>query len=147
MKLSLKWLSSFMDISDLSVEQIVDQMVKCGFEVEEIIRLSQGSNLIVGKVIECQNHPDSDHLHVTKVDIGSQVLDIVCGAPNCREGLKVIVAQVGAKLPDGEIKASTIRGAESNGMLCSLKELGVDENLLPADSCSHNGIEELDDRF
>ncbi|MBO4918558.1 MAG: phenylalanine--tRNA ligase subunit beta [Erysipelotrichaceae bacterium] len=147
MKLSLKWLSSFMDISDLSVEQIVDQMVKCGFEVEEIIRLSQGSDLIVGKVIECRNHPDSDHLHVTKVDIGSQVLDIVCGAPNCREGLKVIVAQVGAKLPGGEIKASTIRGQASNGMLCSLKELGVDENLLPEDSCSHNGIEELDDRF
>ena len=136
-----------MDISDLSVEQIVDQMVKCGFEVEEIIRLSQGSDLIVGKVIECRNHPDSDHLHVTKVDIGSQVLDIVCGAPNCREGLKVIVAQVGAKLPGGEIKASTIRGQASNGMLCSLKELGVDENLLPEDSCSHNGIEELDDRF
>ena len=147
MKLSLKWLSSFMDISDLSVEQIVDQMVKCGFEVEEIIRLSQGSDLIVGKVIECKNHPDSDHLHVTKVDIGSEVLDIVCGAPNCREGLKVIVAQVSAKLPGGEIKASTIRGAASNGMLCSLKELGVDEDLLPADSCSHNGIEELDDRF
>lgn len=147
MKLSLKWLSTFMDIGDLSVEQIVDQMVKCGFEVEEVIRLSQGNNLVVGKLIECKDHPDSDHLHITKVDIGSEILDIVCGAPNCREGLKVIVAKVGAELPGGEIKASMIRGAESNGMLCSLKELGIDEDLLPENSCSHNGIEELDERF
>ena len=86
-------------------------------------------------------------LHLTKTDIGKEVLDIVCGAPNCREGLKVIVAQVGAKLPGGEIKAGVIRGQVSNGMLCSLKELGIDENLLPEDSPSHNGIEELDDRF
>ncbi|MBQ6478264.1 MAG: phenylalanine--tRNA ligase subunit beta [Erysipelotrichaceae bacterium] len=147
MKLSLKWLSTFMDISDLSVNEIVDKMVKCGFEVEEIVHLSQGTNLVVGKVIECKDHPNSDHLHVTKVDIGSEILNIVCGAPNCREGLKVIVAKVGAELPGGEIKASTIRGVASDGMLCSLKELGVDENLLPEESYSHNGIEELDDRF
>lgn len=147
MKLSLNWLSNFIDLKDLSVEQIVDQMVECGFEVEAVDRMSEGTKLIVGKVIECKDHPNSDHLHVTKTDIGSEVLDIVCGAPNCREGLKVIVAQVGAKLPGGEIKASTIRGENSNGMLCSLKELGINENLLPADSCSHTGIEELDDRF
>ncbi|MBR4470993.1 MAG: phenylalanine--tRNA ligase subunit beta [Erysipelotrichaceae bacterium] len=147
MKLSLNWLSDFIDISDLSVDQIVDQMVKCGFEVEGIEKLSSGTNLVVGKVIECFDHPDSDHLHVTKTDIGSEVLNIVCGAPNCREGLKVIVAKAGAQLPGGEIKKGVIRGVESNGMLCSLKELGVDEALLPEDSASHNGIEELDDRF
>ena len=147
MKLSLNWLSDFIDLSDLTTKQIVDQMVKCGFEVEGIDVLGQGTNLIVGEVIECKDHPDSDHLHVTKVNIGNEVLDIVCGAPNCRKGLKVIVAQVGAKLPDGEIKAGKIRGEVSNGMLCSLKELGVDENLLPENSPSLNGIEELDDRF
>ena len=147
MLLSLNWLNDYIDISDLSVDQIVDQMVKCGFEVESVEKLGQGTNLIVGEVLECKDHPDSDHLHVTKVNIGKEVLDIVCGAPNCRKGLKVIVAQVGAKLPDGEIKAGVIRGEASNGMLCSLLELGVSKELLPDDSPSQNGIEELDDRF
>ena len=147
MKLSLKWLSNFIDLSDLSTDEIIEKMVKCGFEVEAVDKLSEGTNLVVGKVIECKDHPNSDHLHITKTDIGSEVLDIVCGAPNCRAGLKVIVAKVGAKLPGGEIKAGVIRGEASNGMLCSLKELGIKEELLPADSKSHNGIEELDDRF
>jgi len=147
MKLSLKWLSSFIDLNGLTTDEIIQQMVKCGFEVESVDRLSQGTNLVVGRVVECKDHPNSDHLHVTKTDIGTEILDIVCGAPNCREGLKVIVAKVGAKLPDGEIKAGVIRGEASNGMLCSLKELGIKEEMLPADSPSHNGIEELDDRF
>ena len=147
MKLSLKWLSDFIDLSGLTTEEIVERMVKCGFEVEEITYLSHATGLVVGKVIECENHPDSDHLHITKVDIGNEVLDIVCGAPNCRKDLKVIVAKTGAELPEITIKKSVIRGQESNGMLCSLKELGVAEDLLPADSPSHNGIEELDDRF
>ncbi|MBQ1477174.1 MAG: phenylalanine--tRNA ligase subunit beta, partial [Erysipelotrichaceae bacterium] len=147
MKVSLKWLNQFVKIDDLSVQEIMDRVVKAGFEVEEVTELSSGTNLVVGKVLECRDHPDSDHLHITKTDIGSEVLDIVCGAPNCREGLKVIVAKVGAKLPGGEIKKGVIRGVESNGMLCSLLELGIDKNLLPDDSPSHNGIEELDDSF
>ena len=147
MKLSLNWLSDFIDLRGLETNAIIEQMVRCGFEVESVEKLSDASNLVVGKVLECKDHPDSDHLHLTKTDIGSEVLDIVCGAPNCREGLKVIVAKVGAKLPGGEIKAGVIRGQASNGMLCSLKELGIDENLLPEDSPSHSGIEELDDRF
>ncbi|MDO4197653.1 MAG: phenylalanine--tRNA ligase subunit beta [Erysipelotrichaceae bacterium] len=147
MIVSLKWLSSFIDLSGLSTEDIIDQMVRCGFEVESVEKIGEGTNLIVGEVLECKDHPNSDHLHVTKTDIGSEVLNIVCGAPNCRKGLKVIVAQVGAKLPGGEIKAGVIRGEASNGMLCSLKELGVPENLLSDDSPSQNGIEELDDRF
>ena len=147
MLLSLNWLKDYIDISDLTLDQILDQMVKCGFEVESIEKMGEGTNLIVGEVIECKDHPDSDHLHVTKVNIGNEVLDIVCGAPNCREGLKVIVAQVGAKLPGGEIKSGKIRGEVSNGMLCSLKELGVTEEQLPDNSPSKNGIEELDDRF
>ena len=147
MKLSLKWLSDFIDLSGLTDQQIIDQMVKCGFEVESVEKLSEGTNLVVGKVLECKDHPNSDHLHLTRTDIGSEVLDIVCGAPNCREGLKVIVAKVGAQLPGGEIKAGVIRGEASNGMLCSLKELGIKEEILPSDSPSHNGIEELDDRF
>ena len=147
MKLSLKWLSQFVDLSGLSTEDIINEAVHSGFEVASVETLGQGTNLVVGKVIECHDHPDSDHLHVTKVDIGSEVLDIVCGAPNCRNGLKVIVAKVGAKLPLGEIKASTIRGVASNGMLCSLLELGIRKELLDDNSPSLNGIEELGDEF
>ena len=147
MKLSLNWLNSLVDISDLSTEEIESRAVKAGFEIEGKVKIGEGTNLIVGKVIECHDHPDSDHLHVTKVDIGKEVLDIVCGAPNCREGIKVIVAQVGAKLPGGEIKAGVIRGEKSNGMLCSLLELGVEKDMLAPDSKSHDGIEELGDNF
>ena len=147
MLLSLNWLSQFIDISDLSNDEIKEKLVKAGFEVESEEHLGLGTNLIVGKVIECHSHPDSDHLHCTKVDIGKEVLDIVCGAPNCREGLKVIVAQVGAQLPGGEIKAGVIRGEKSNGMLCSLKELNITDEMLPNNSPSRNGIEELDDSF
>ena len=132
MKLSLNWLSDYIDLSGLTTNDIVNQMVKCGFEVESIEKMGEGTNLIVGEVIECKDHPDSDHLHVTKVNIGNEVLDIVCGAPNCRQGLKVIVAQIGAKLPGGEIKAGKIRGEASNGMLCSKAELGLDSKYLEA---------------
>ncbi len=147
MKLSLNWLSKFIDISDLTYEEIMDKAVKAGFEVESVDHIGQGTNLVVGKVLTCVDHPDSDHLHLTTVDVGDEVLNIVCGAPNCRAGLKVIVAKDGAILPGGTIKKGVIRGQESNGMLCSLLELGIDESLLDENSCSHNGIEELDDSF
>ena len=147
MKLSLKWLSELVDISGLNEKEVEERIVKAGFEVESVDHLGLGTNLVVGKVIECVEHPDSDHLHVTKTDIGSEVLQIVCGAPNCREGLKVIVAKPGAKLPGGEIKRGVIRGVESNGMLCSLLELNIEKDMLPENSPSQNGIEELDDRF
>ena len=147
MKLSLNWLSKFIDIKDLTTEEIMDKAVKAGFEVEEVTKIGQGTNLVVGKVLTCDDHPDSDHLHLTTVDVGDEVLNIVCGAPNCRVGLKVIVAKDGAILPGGTIKKGVIRGQESNGMLCSLLELGVDKELLDDNSCSHNGIEELDDSF
>lgn len=147
MKLSLKWLSKFIDISDLSYEEIMDKAVKAGFEVESVDKIGQGSNLVVGKVLTCVDHPDSDHLHLTTVDVGDEILNIVCGAPNCRTGLKVIVAKDGAVLPGGTIKKGVIRGQESNGMLCSLLELGVEKDMLDENSCSHEGIEELDDRF
>lgn len=147
MKLSLNWLSSYVDLSGLTTEDIINKAVKAGFEVESIEKIGQGTNLIVGEVLTCTDHPDSNHLHLTTVNTGKEVLDIVCGAPNCRAGIKVIVAQVGAKLPGGEIKAGKIRGAASNGMLCSLLELGVEESMLADNSASHNGIEELDDRF
>ena len=147
MKLSLNWLSKFIDISDLDYQKIMEKTVKAGFEVEEVTKIGGIENLVVGKILTCIDHPDSDHLHLTTVDVGDEILNIVCGAPNCREGLKVIVAKDGCILPSGTIKKSLVRGYESNGMLCSLLELGISENLLDEKSCSKNGIEELDDSF
>ncbi|MBP3708579.1 MAG: phenylalanine--tRNA ligase subunit beta [Clostridia bacterium] len=101
------------------------------------------TNLVIGEIIECVEHPDSDHLHVCKVNVGKDILQIVCGAPNARAGIKVIVALSGAKLPGGDIKAGAIRGVESNGMMCSIAELGLDNKFLkPEDK---DGIAELGD--
>lgn len=142
MRISKKWLSQYMDLSDMTIEEIADKVTSAGLEVEGIDKMSEGSNLVIGHVISCVDHPDSDHLHVCKVDLGDCVEQIVCGAPNVAEGQNVIVARVGAKLPGGEIKAGVIRGQESNGMICSLLELGVDPHQLNEES--KNGIEVLD---
>ena len=141
MKISRKWLSQYMDISDLSMEDIATKVTAAGLEVEGLYKLSQGTNLVIGYVEECVEHPDSDHLHCTKVNIGDETIDIVCGAPNIAAGQKVIVALPGAKLPGGEIKSGVIRGKESNGMICSLLELGVEPHLL--DEKQKSGIEVL----
>lgn len=141
MKLSYNWIKEYVDLSGISAEELADKLTNAGLEVEGIDHIAQGTNLVVGQIIECSDHPDSDHLHLCKVDIGSEVLDIVCGAPNARTGLKVIVAKVGAVLPEVTIKAGMIRGQASNGMLCSLRELGVSEKMLTEKQI--NGIEEL----
>lgn len=130
MLISRKWLSQYMDVSDLSIEEMAEKITAAGFEVEGVERLAEGTNLVIGEVLTCEMHPDSDHLHCTTVNVGNEVLNIVCGAPNVAAGQKVIVAKVGAQLPDGEIKAGRIRGQESNGMICSLLELGVEAHTL-----------------
>lgn len=145
MLVSLNEISKYVDISGLSKEEIASRLTFSGIEVEEIKTLSKATSLVVGKVISCIPHPNSDHLHVCKVDIKDEILDIVCGAPNCKEGIKVIVAKVGAKLPGGEIKAGEIRGYKSNGMLCALNELGVDPKYLKEEQIK--GIEILSDDF
>ena len=144
MKLSRKFVSDYIDLpNDLSINQIAEDMTGVGNEYDSVGSLINATNLVVGKVIECKNHPDSDHLHVCKVDIGDEVLNIVCGAPNVRENIKVVVAKAGAKLPGGEIKKGVIRGAESNGMLCSKQELGLDNKFL--EEKDKTGIHELPD--
>ena len=145
MLVSLNEISKYVDVSGLSKEEIASRLTFSGIEVEEIKTLSKATSLVVGKVISCIPHPNSDHLHVCKVDIKDEILDIVCGAPNCKEGIKVIVAKVGAKLPGGEIKAGEIRGYKSNGMLCALNELGVDPKYLKEEQIK--GIEILSDDF
>jgi phenylalanyl-tRNA synthetase beta chain len=142
MKLSRKFVTDYVDLdSSLTIKDIAEAMTNVGNEYDSAERLINATNLVVGEVIKCDIHPDSDHLHVCKVDVKTEVLDIVCGAPNVREGLKVIVALNGAKLPGGEIKQSNIRGQISNGMLCSLAELGLDNKFLT--ETDKNGIHEL----
>ena len=143
MLVSLKEIKKYVDINDLSPEEAANGLTFAGIEVEEVSTLASGTNLVIGEVLECEMHPDSDHLHVLKVDLGPKygVEQIVCGAPNARKGLKVIVARVGAKLPGGEIKNGVIRGVSSNGMCCSLLELGVESKFLREEQTK--GIEEL----
>lgn len=141
MIISRKWLQQYMDLSDLTIEEVADRLTNSGSEVEGIEKMSQGSSLVIGKVLSCEEHPDSDHLHVCQVDLGKECKQIVCGAPNVAAGQKVIVAMVGAQLPGGDIKAGVIRGQESNGMICSLLELGVDPHMLSEES--KTGIEVL----
>lgn len=142
MKISKKWLERYMDLGDRSMDEIATSVTNAGFEVEDIVPLSQGTNLVIGEVLTCKDHPDSDHLHITTVNTGDQVRPIVCGAPNVAAGQKVIVALPGAKLPGGEIKSGKIRGEVSDGMICSLAELGVDKHTLSEAQLS--GIEVLD---
>ena len=144
MVFSYNLISEIVDLEGLTVEEVRDRLTFSGFEVEEMSPFASASKLVIGQIISCEKHPDSDHLHLLKVDCGSEgILDIVCGAPNARKGIKVIVALPGCELPalGTTIKAGSIRGYASNGMCCSLKELGVDENCLT--DYQKNGIEEL----
>lgn len=142
MLLSRKFVSDYIDLSpNLTIEEIAEDMTNVGNEYDNASPLIECTNLIVGEVLECIPHPNSNHLHICKVNIGSELLNIVCGAPNVRVGLKVIVALPGAKLPGGEIKKSIIRGIESNGMLCSIKELGLNTKFLTEEDIE--GIHEL----
>lgn len=141
MKLSTNFLKDYIDI-DVDAKTLAEDMTKIGNEYEDVKKVLDATNLTIGEVLECVEHPDSDHLHVCKVNVRSEVLNIVCGAPNVRTGLKVIVALPGAKLPnDITIKKGVIRGVESNGMLCSLEELGMEHKFLP--EIDKTGIHEL----
>ena len=143
MILSKNFLKDYVDI-DVDIRTLAEDMTRVGNEYDSAEKIIPATKLIIGKVLECENHPDSDHLHVCKVDIGTEILDIVCGAPNVRAGIKVIVAQVGAELPDDfKIKKGMIRGKESNGMICALYEIGIDKKFLSEED--KNGIHILSD--
>ena len=131
MKVKLNWLNELVDLSDLSTKEIVDTLSLHSIEIEGVEKILTGSNLAIGHVLTCVDHPDSDHLHVCTIDVGKEVLQIVCGAPNIKAGLYVIVALIGCELPGGfKIKKSKIRGVESNGMVCSLAELGMEKKYI-----------------
>jgi len=140
MNISYKWLKEYVDF-DLTPQQVCDALTSTGLEVdalEEVQSIRGGlKGLYVGKVLTCDIHPNSDHLHVTTVDLGKgEPSQIVCGAPNVAAGQKVIVADLGCVLYDGDqefvIKKSKLRGVESNGMICAEDEIGV--------GTSHDGI-------
>ena len=139
--ISLEWVKDYIDINDQDLKELAVKITKAGINVEKVIT-NHINNLVIGEVVDCIDHPDSDHLHVCQVNIGSVVTQIVCGAPNVRKGLKVIVALPGAVLPGNfEIKKSKIRNQESNGMICALYELGLEEK---TEEAYNRGIEELD---
>ena len=144
MKLSYNWLKEYLKC-DLTPQEVADAMTSIGIEVdgvEEQERIPGGlAGVVVAKVLTCEAHPDSDHLHVTTVDAGGgEPLTVVCGAPNVAAGQKVLFAQIGTVLPgDFKIKKSKIRGIESFGMICAEDELGIGENhagimVLPEDA-------------
>ena len=126
MIISENWLREWVGL-DLDAQAIADCLTAAGLEVDGVVQASEKiDKLLVGRVLEVTKHPDADRLNLTKVDIGSEQLDIVCGASNVRPDLMVAVATVGAKLPNGlKIKKAKVRGAESFGMLCSAAELGL----------------------
>ena len=128
MKFSESWLREWVNPA-VTTDELTHQITMAGLEVDDVLPVAgEFTGVKVGYVVECGQHPDADKLRVTKVDVGEEeLLDIVCGAPNCRQGLKVAVATVGAVLPgDFKIKKAKLRGQPSHGMLCSFSELGID---------------------
>ena len=137
MKFTLSWLKEHLD-TKASVDEIAEMLTKIGLEVEEVINPAAAlKDFITARVETYERHPDSDHLGLLCVNTGTEKLQVVCGAPNCKQGLVGIFAQVGVTIPcyNEKLKVGKIRGVESFGMMCSEKELGIGED--------HNGIIEL----
>ena len=143
MKLSKKFVNDYTPLDKIDIKDLADGMLKLGNEYESITKLASGDKLTIGEVTSCEKIDGSDHLKTCKVNIGSEVLNIVCGAHNVKKGIKVIVALDGCTLPEGTIKKSVVMGHESNGMICALFELGIDKKFLKEEDI--NGIHILDD--
>ena len=127
MAISMNWVKEYVNLEDVDLKDLAKKITDSGVNVEHVTS-NELNNLVVGEVLECEDIPDT-HLHKCVVDTGLDKRQIVCGANNCRKGIKVIVSLPGAILPGGfEIKPSVIRGVESNGMLCALSELGLEED-------------------
>ncbi|QTN00022.1 phenylalanine--tRNA ligase subunit beta [Sediminibacillus dalangtanensis] len=133
MFVSLNWLKNYVDIDNISPEQLAEKITKSGIEVEGIEYVAEtSSNVVVGYVQSCEKHPNADKLNLCQVDTGEEELQIICGAPNIAQGQKVAVAKPGAVLPGNvKIKKAKLRGVESQGMICSLQELGIEEKFVP----------------
>ncbi len=138
--ISLNWVKDYIDLDGEDLKELAVKITKAGINVESV-ETKHIDNLVIGKIVSCKKHSNSDHLNVCEVDIGKKIIQIVCGASNVRVGIKVIVALPGCILPGNfEIKSGVIRGEESNGMICALFELGVEEK---TDENYAKGIEEV----
>lgn len=141
MLFSEEWLRSVVN-PDLTSDELAEAMTMAGLEVEDCSTIAPAfEGVVVAEVVDCVDHENSDHLHVCKVNVGApELLQIVCGAPNVKTGVKVPCATIGAVLPGNfKIKKAKMRGVESFGMLCSARELGINEDhqglwILPADA-------------
>ncbi|OEF99338.1 phenylalanine--tRNA ligase subunit beta [Vulcanibacillus modesticaldus] len=134
MKVSYKWLSQYVDINDISPYELAEKLTRSGVAVDIVEEVgAEVENVVVGYVVEREKHPNAEKLSLCKVDVGEgEPLQIICGAKNVDKGQKVPVAKIGGRLPEGfKIKKAKLRGVESFGMICSAKELGINEKLLP----------------
>lgn len=138
MKAPIKWLSDYVNIN-VPIKDYTEAMTLSGSKVEGVEDMGKDiEKVVVGKIVSIENHPDADKLRICKVDTGSEVLQIVTGAPNVKEGDYIPLALVGATLPGGEIKLSKLRGVESFGMMCSIEELNLTKDYLP--DAPDNGV-------
>ena len=122
------WLNEWIDLNGISTDDLCKTFNSIGLEVDRLKTYEIPHKIVFGKVVECEKHPDADKLNVCKVDIGSSIRQIVCGASNVRVGLDVVVATIGAKMPSGlVIKPVQLRGVDSEGMICSASEIGLED--------------------
>ncbi|MFP7493362.1 phenylalanine--tRNA ligase subunit beta [Terribacillus saccharophilus] len=135
MYVSLNWLKQYVDIDNISPEELAEKITRSGIEVEGIERVApESTNVFVGYVESCEQHPNADKLNLCQINVGTETYQIICGAPNIAQGQKIAAALPGARLPGGvKIKKAKLRGVESHGMVCSLQELGIDEKFVPKD--------------
>ena len=144
MRVKLEWLNELVDLTGLSLEEIVKTISLYSIEVEGVEKLVHASDIVIGHVLTKEPHPDSDHLNLLTVDVKDEVLNIVCGAPNVDKGQYVIIAKIGCELDGFTIKKSKIRGYESCGMCCSLQELGIEKKYVEEKYA--NGIYYFEDK-
>ncbi len=137
MFVSINWIKDYVDLEGVDIKKLIESFTLATAEVEDIIEKGADvQNVVVGEILSVENHPNSNKLHLLKVDAGEKVCNIVCGAPNVAVGQKVALALAGGRVCGGEIKVATVAGYESEGMCCSEKELGISDD--------HSGIMELD---
>ncbi len=140
MFVSMNWIKEYVDLSGLDIDELIRRFTLSTAEVEEVYHKGEDvKNVVAGRIISVEKHPDSKKLHLLKVDVGKEVLDIVCGAPNVALGMTVPVALTGGRVPGGEIKSAVIAGYQSNGMCCSEMELGISDD--------HSGLMEITDEI
>ncbi len=129
MFVSINWIKEYVDLSGLDIKKLIESFTLATAEVEDIIVKGEDiKNVVVGEILSIENHPNSKKLHLLKVDGGDRVYDVVCGAPNVRENMKIAFVKAGGKVPAGDITKATVAGYESEGMCCSAFELGLSDD-------------------